>query len=91
MDETVLLLMEESDTCRYIMDTSSYLNCYINCMWFGILTLQLMLSSCRVFSLTVMSSIADFMFSMKNLVLDKLKEFSIILHYKLAHVSCKIV
>ena len=41
-----------------------------------------MLSSCRVFSSTVMSSTADFVFSIKNLVLDKLNEFSIILHYK---------
>ena len=41
-----------------------------------------MLSSCRVFSSTVMSSTADLMFSIENLVLDKLNEFSIILHYK---------
>ena len=45
-----------------------------------------MLSSCRVLTSTVMSSTADFVFSIENLVLDKLNEFSIILHYKFTFI-----
>ena len=66
MDETVLVLKEASDTCRYTL----------------LIIIHTIIVYCRESTSTLMSTAADFTSSMKYLVLDKLNEFSIILHCK---------
>ena len=47
-----------------------------------LMIIHIIIMCCRVPTSTLMSTTADFMSSMKYLVLDKLNEFSIILHCK---------